>query len=68
MPSAKGVMRTCGSPAACVLAVMTLLSPARAEDKTYVMKFTLPMVNEAQHQSAENYAAAAKRAQQDPAH
>jgi len=66
MPSAKGVMRTCGSPAACILAVM--LSPARAEDKSYVMKFTLPTVNEAQHQSAENYAAAAKRAQQDPAH
>ena len=66
MPSAKGVMRTCGSPAACILAVMP--SPARAEDKTYVMKFTLPTVNEAQHQSAENYAAAAKRAQQDPAH
>jgi len=36
--------------------------------KTYVMKFAPPTVNEAQHQSAENSAAAAKRAQQDPAH
>jgi TRAP-type transport system periplasmic protein len=34
---------------------------ARADDKTYVMKFTLPTVNEAQHQLAKNYAAAVER-------
>jgi TRAP-type C4-dicarboxylate transport system substrate-binding protein len=36
-------------------------SAARADDKTYVMKFTLPTVNEAQHQLAKNYAAAVER-------
>jgi TRAP-type C4-dicarboxylate transport system substrate-binding protein len=34
---------------------------ARADDKTYVMKFTLPTVNEAQHQLAKNYAAAVEK-------
>jgi TRAP-type transport system periplasmic protein len=34
---------------------------ARSDDKTYVMKFTLPTVNEAQHQLAKNYAAAVER-------
>jgi TRAP-type C4-dicarboxylate transport system substrate-binding protein len=34
---------------------------AHADDKTYVMKFTLPTVNEAQHQLAKNYAAAVER-------
>jgi TRAP-type C4-dicarboxylate transport system substrate-binding protein len=34
---------------------------ARADDKTYVMKFTLPTVNEAQHRLAKNYAAAVEK-------
>jgi TRAP-type C4-dicarboxylate transport system substrate-binding protein len=37
------------------------LTAAHADDKTYVMKFTLPTINEAQHQLAKNYAAAVER-------
>jgi TRAP-type C4-dicarboxylate transport system substrate-binding protein len=40
---------------------MLLLSSAHADDKTYVMKITLPTINEAQHQLAKNYAAAVER-------
>jgi TRAP-type C4-dicarboxylate transport system substrate-binding protein len=40
---------------------MLTLGPARADDKTYVMKITLPTINEAQHQLAKNYAAAVER-------
>jgi TRAP-type transport system periplasmic protein len=43
-----------------VISSLTVLV-ARADDKTYVMKFTLPTVNEAQHQLAKNYAAAVER-------
>ncbi|HUD88512.1 MAG TPA: TRAP transporter substrate-binding protein [Xanthobacteraceae bacterium] len=38
-----------------------MLTAAHADDKTYVMKFTLPTINEAQHQLAKNYAAAVER-------
>jgi TRAP-type C4-dicarboxylate transport system substrate-binding protein len=49
--------------AGCAVAVtaMLLVNPARADDKTYVMKITLPTINEAQHQLAKNYAAAVER-------
>jgi TRAP-type transport system periplasmic protein len=43
-----------------VISSLTVLV-ARADDKTYVMKFTLPTVNEAQHQLAKNYAAAVEK-------
>src|ERR1700690_4605497 len=48
--------------AAAFIAISSLtVLAARAEDKTYVMKFTLPTVNEAQHELAKNYAAAVER-------
>ena len=51
--------------AALVLSMPLILGAARAQekapDKTYVMKITLPTVNEAQHQLAKNYAAAVER-------
>src|SRR6204780_5034247 len=40
---------------------MALVTAAHADDKTYVMKITLPTVNETQHQFAKNYAAAVER-------
>jgi TRAP-type C4-dicarboxylate transport system substrate-binding protein len=40
---------------------MLMLGPAQADDKTYVMKITLPTINEAQHQLAKNFAAAVER-------
>jgi TRAP-type transport system periplasmic protein len=50
--------------AACGALIVSLamtLAAARADDKTYVMKITLPTINEAQHQLAKNYAAAVER-------
>jgi TRAP-type C4-dicarboxylate transport system substrate-binding protein len=46
---------------ASLLALLATVVAAQADDKTYVMKFTLPTVNEAQHQLAKNYAAAVER-------
>ena len=46
---------------AIVCALISAATAAQADDKTYVMKFTLPTVNEAQHQLAKNYAAAVER-------
>jgi TRAP-type C4-dicarboxylate transport system substrate-binding protein len=46
---------------ACVIVSALAAPAARADDKTYVMKFTMPTVNEAQHQFAKNYAAAVER-------
>ena len=47
--------------AATMFVVTLALTAARADDKTYVMKITLPTINEAQHQLAKNYAAAVER-------
>ncbi len=47
--------------AACCYISALAATAAQADDKTYVMKFTLPTVNEAQHQLAKNYAAAVER-------
>jgi TRAP-type C4-dicarboxylate transport system substrate-binding protein len=46
---------------ACVVVSALGVAAAHADDKTYVMKFTLPTMNEAQHQFAKNYAAAVER-------
>jgi len=46
---------------AVACALISAATAAQADDKTYVMKFTLPTVNEAQHQLAKNYAAAVER-------
>src|SRR5271168_155302 len=63
MPCTKGVMRLSRTVAAgtLVLSLVLTLAAARGDDKTYVMKITLPTVNEAQHQLAKNYAAAVER-------
>jgi TRAP-type transport system periplasmic protein len=45
---------------AFVVLILSLAS-ARADDKTYVMKITLPTINEAQHQLAKNFGAAVER-------
>jgi TRAP-type transport system periplasmic protein len=51
--------------AACLFLVSSLLPlatvRAQAQSPTYVMKITLPTINEAQHQFAKNYAAAVER-------
>jgi hypothetical protein len=44
----------------CALA-LTLDAARAAEDKTYVMKITLPTINNAPHQFAKNYAAAVEK-------
>src|SRR6202789_1901237 len=47
--------------AACCYISALAATAAQAEYKTYVMKFPLPTMNEAQHQLAKNYAAALER-------
>ena len=44
-----------------VLSSALTLGAARAQDKTYVMKITLPTLNDSLHQFAKNYAAAVER-------
>src|SRR5271168_3845991 len=63
MPCTKGVMRLSRTVAAgtLVLSLVLTLAAARGDDKTYVMKITLPTINEAQHQLAKNYAAAVEK-------
>jgi TRAP-type transport system periplasmic protein len=46
---------------ALIVALVLPLAAARADDKTYVMKITLPTINEAQHQLAKNIGAAIER-------
>ncbi len=46
---------------ALVLSLAPTLDAARAQDKTYVMKITLPTLNDSVHQLAKNYAAAVER-------
>jgi TRAP-type transport system periplasmic protein len=58
-------LRGPAAAAALVLSMPFIFGAAHAQekapDKTYVMKITLPTVNEAQHQLAKNYAAAVER-------
>src|SRR5271168_3953047 len=63
MPCTKGVMRLSRTVAAgtLVLSLVLTLAAARGDDKTFVMKITLPTINEAQHQLAKNYAAAVEK-------
>ena len=46
---------------AFVLLMVMSLGAARAQDKTYVMKLTLPTLNDTVHQVAKNYAAAVEK-------
>lgn len=50
-----------GSAVGCTILMALALTAARADDKTYVMKITLPTINEGQHLFAKNYAAAVER-------
>jgi TRAP-type C4-dicarboxylate transport system substrate-binding protein len=59
-------LRGCNNPfgrliGVCAVVLALTATAAQADDKTYVMKFTLPTMNEAQHQFAKNYAAAVER-------
>lgn len=47
--------------AATLFGLSLLAGEAQAQDKTYVMKITLPTINESQHLFAKNYAAAVER-------
>jgi TRAP-type C4-dicarboxylate transport system substrate-binding protein len=44
-----------------VMAMTLTLATGRAQDKTYVMKFTLPTLNDPSYQFTKNYAAAIER-------
>jgi len=46
---------------AFALSLLVALGAARADDKTYVMKITLPTLNDAPHALAKNFAAAVER-------
>jgi TRAP-type C4-dicarboxylate transport system substrate-binding protein len=46
---------------AIVMAMTLTLATGRAQDKTYVMKFTLPTLNDPSYQFTKNYAAAIER-------
>jgi TRAP-type C4-dicarboxylate transport system substrate-binding protein len=54
-------MRGLSAFVAIIISLLLPLTAARADDKTYVMKITLPTINEAQHQLAKNFGAAVER-------
>jgi len=49
--------RAAGAAGASVLALVLTFGAAQAQDKTYVMKITLPTINDAPHQFAKDFAA-----------
>jgi TRAP-type C4-dicarboxylate transport system substrate-binding protein len=54
--------RTMGIAGACVVSLALALGAARAaDDKTYLMKITLPTLNDPSHEFAKSYAAALER-------
>jgi TRAP-type C4-dicarboxylate transport system substrate-binding protein len=53
----EGFARAAAAAGVCVVAMALTLGPARAQDKTYVMKISLAALNEALHQFAKDYAA-----------
>jgi TRAP-type C4-dicarboxylate transport system substrate-binding protein len=55
------VMRAAGAAGGLVMAIMLMGGATQAQDKTYVMKFTLPTFNDPTYQFAKNYAAAIER-------
>jgi TRAP-type C4-dicarboxylate transport system substrate-binding protein len=62
MPFSESGMRVRWLGAICMFVFsLALTFAARTEDKTYVMKITLPTVNDGQHLFAKNYAAAVER-------
>jgi TRAP-type C4-dicarboxylate transport system substrate-binding protein len=63
VPFTKHRMSARAPSTACtfILAVALTFTAARAQDKAYVMKITLPTINEGQHLFAKNFAAAVER-------
>jgi TRAP-type transport system periplasmic protein len=57
----RGAATVCAFVLSSVVSLTLTLGAARADDKNYVMKITLPTINEGQHQFAKNYAAALER-------
>jgi TRAP-type C4-dicarboxylate transport system substrate-binding protein len=49
--------RAAAAAGAFVLSLMLTAGAAQAQDKTFVMKFTLPTINDAPHQAAKDFAA-----------
>jgi len=59
---ARGILaQTVFAAGALILSFVLTSGAARAQDKTYVMKITLPTLNDAVHQTAKNYASAVER-------
>jgi TRAP-type transport system periplasmic protein len=59
--SIKAVTRAAAAAGALALSLALTLGAARAQDKAYVMKITLPTLNDTVHQVAKNYAAAVEK-------
>ena len=55
------VTRIASAAGALALSLALTLASARAQDKAYVMKISLPTLNDAPHQFAKNYATAVER-------
>src|ERR1700739_1379056 len=49
--------RAASAAGAAVLSLLLTLGTAQAQDKSYVMKITLPTINDAPHQFAKDFAA-----------
>ena len=54
-------IRTTSAVGAIVLSLVLTIGAAKAQDKTYVMKISLPTLNDAVHQYAKNLAAAVEK-------
>ena len=59
--SIKAAARAVSAAGALALSLALTSGAARAEDKTYVMKVTLPTINDAPHQFAKDFAAAVEK-------
>jgi len=59
--SIRNVTRAASAVAVLALSLALSIGAARAEDKTYVMKITLPTINDAPHQFAKDFGAAVEK-------
>lgn len=59
--SIKAMARAASAAGALALSLALTSGAARAEDKTYVMKVTLPTINDAPHQFAKDFAASVEK-------
>jgi TRAP-type transport system periplasmic protein len=60
-PMTRGILARAGTAAMLALAIALAPGAAQAQDKAYVMKITLPTLNDAPHIFAKNFAAAVER-------